>query len=428
MIRRIDQALYSKSMNHRLWLMCFFLFVTTLTSMAQLPSIMLMTPDSSFKQRDALVLLEGQALIGSNTLDNLFFKRIFRGGNLENSHLNAIAERSKGQNRAGFLAGGDLEFYNFRDTLFNRPELGLHVNIGTHYHGGINFSEDLFRTVFRGNKSFAGDTASLAPLSLQYQAWQKFGIGLFNKSTLSGFTLSLVEGQAYNSLIVTEANMYTSLTGDSLALSYNGEYLRSDTSRFGWANGSGVGVALDFDYNLPLKDHKGVISISMRDLGFVFWNKQSQKIQFDSITNWTGLNVDGVFDFATDSLHFPNMEDSIYRQVESRSFFAALPATIHLRYARYFSSHDFYEAGMIMLPNRAAIPMMYAGASHFVGEHFTFSERLYAGGYGRFGVGAEIQWMPKGSWLFRLGTKSLGGLTMSSARSRDIYFSIGKSF
>lgn len=395
---------------------------------AQLPSILLTTSDSTFRSKDALTILDASGAVGSNALDNLFMRKMMLGGHIESQHIDDLMGRLQDQNRAGFFGQAALELYNFRDTIFKNPDWGLSASFNTNYHAGLSFSKNLFNTVFRGNKQFAGDTISIGPMAVQFQAWQKLGLGIFSKRTLSGVTLSLVEGQAYHSMIFTDASLYTSQNGDSLSLSYNGEYIRSDENRRGWANGSGAGVAIDFDYNLPLSDKSGLISISLRDIGFVVWNESTERMRFDSVTTWQGLDIDDVFDLASDTLEFPQLSDSIFRKSERRNFITSLPASIHVRMIKFLNEMNFYEAGLSIWPSRAALPMIYGGMSHYLGDHFIFSERISFGGFGRFGIGAEMQWMPKGTWLLRCGSSNLAGFTMDNARGRDIYFTLGKSF
>jgi hypothetical protein len=401
--------------------------ITTL-SHAQTPSILLLSADSSYKLADGFVQLHGMGLVGANSLDNLFLKKSVLGGRLEDGHLDDLSSRMKDQNRAGFDIVSGLDFLNFRDTMFNHAQWGLRVGLSTNYHGALSFNRDLYNLVYRGNARFAGDTAHLAPLAAQYQAYQKFSVGIFNKHTLSSVTASLVAGQSYQSLIVTEGDLYTSPNGDSLALTYSGDYLQSDTAKSGWANGSGIGIAFDFDFNLPLQDGKGVISIAVRDVGFIVWNQLGKHYTFDSLTTWQGINVNDVFQLTTDTLDFPHLRDSLHYHVSRSGFVAPLPASVHLRFSRFFSSRSFYEAGISIWPNRAAVPFIYGGLNHFLSDHLLVSERVSFGGYSRWGIGAEIQWMPRGSWLIRAGSNHLEGFISDRAHGRDVYFTLAKTF
>lgn len=395
---------------------------------AQTPTLLLFTPDSSYRQSSSMIQLRGAGLLGANSLDNQFFNKSFFGGHLEDQHLNKLNDKMKSQNRAGMFANAGIDFYNFRDTLFRKRQWGIRAGASTNYHANMSYSKELFQTIYRGNKSFVGDTAQLGPLAANFQAWQKFSVGIFNKQNWSSVSLSLVAGQQYHSLIVSQADLYTSSLGDSLSLSYTGDYLRSDSTRNGFANGSGLGLALDFDFNLPLQDHKGVISISVQDIGFVAWNKRSQRFSFDSLTTWTGIEANNIFKLNTDTLDLPNLKDTLNYSRRNTAFTAPLPASIHLRYSRFFSEKNFYEAGITIWPNRAAVPLIYAGMSHFIGANFLLSERISYGGYGKFGVGIEAQWMPKGTWFLRAGTNHIEGFVSKNTYSTSAYFGISKFF
>ncbi len=392
----------------------------------QTATILLMRNDSSFEKTHSMVDLSSKGYIGANSLDLLFVKKSIFGGKLEDRYLDNIQKESHNTNRAGFLMNGGIDFYNFKDTLLHDSKLGLKISLSTNYHGSLSYTKDLFSLIYRGNSQFKGDTVSPGPLAAQYQAWQKFGVGIFNKKTYTSFTVSLVAGQAFQSLIVRNSDLYTSPTGDSLSLTYGGDYFQSDSAKSGLANGSGLGLCFDFDYNLPLEGNKGFISLSVRDIGFVFWNKQSKQTTFNSSNSFTGVEVNDLFLLNTDSVNFPNLKDSLRYTSSRKAFAAPLPASISMRLCRKFSDKDFYEAGLTIWPNKAAIPFIYAGLSHFVRPNLLFTERLSFGGYGRWGLGAEVQWMPKGSWVLKAGTHNLGGFTMGSSHSRDVYFTIAK--
>jgi hypothetical protein len=66
-----------------------------------------------------------------------------------------------------------------------------------------------------------------------------------------------------------------------------------------------LGAAIDVEYNLPLADHQGVISIAVYDAGFIVWNRMSEHFEFDSLTTWKGVNVNDVFSLTDDSLGIP---------------------------------------------------------------------------------------------------------------------------
>lgn len=408
----------------------FFILLLCMSNsvLAQTQTILLHTKDSSYQKSSSMIILSGNGLWGSNALDNNFMQKSIYGGLLETSHLEKIIDKMKSQNRAGFLANSSIQLYNFSDTLLKKPEWGLRAEFSSNYHGFLSFNRDLFKTIYKGNKTFEGQTVQLGPVIGGYQSWQKFGVGLFNKSNWSSITVSLVAGQQYQSLISNSAKLFTSKGGDSLSLVYAGEYLRSDTLKKGFANGSGLGVALDFNYNLPLAENNGIISISLRDIGFIAWNKNSQQFRYDSTSYWTGIDVSQVFQFGTDSLNSINLKDSLHFEKKTKNFATALPASAHVRYSNNINERNLYEAGILIWPNRAAVPLIYAGASQFLRPDLLLSERMSFGGYGKLGVGVEMQWMPKSSWFVQIGTNNIEGFISKNTSALSGYFSLAKFF
>src|SRR5690606_2844677 len=111
------------------------------------------TPDSSYRQSSSMIQLNGNGLAGSNSLDNNFLQKSFFGGHLEDAHLDKLYDKMKSQNRAGFMANGGIELYNFTDTLFSKSHWGLRACFSTNYHGYLSYNRDLYKTIYRGNKS-----------------------------------------------------------------------------------------------------------------------------------------------------------------------------------------------------------------------------------------------------------------------------------
>ena len=162
------------------------------------------------------------------------------GGKLDKNYLRSLADNMNEQNGVGVDVCAGFSFWNFSDTILNKPNLGFMAQLGTRYQGSLTFTRDFFEVGFLGNADFAGRTAELGPLNGNLQAFQKFGFGIFNKRTRSYVSLSLLEGQMMQNISLRKGDFFTSATGDSLSLQYNGEYIRSDTARRCLMNCSGV--------------------------------------------------------------------------------------------------------------------------------------------------------------------------------------------
>jgi hypothetical protein len=397
-------------------------------TIAQTPSLLLLSSDTAWNKKGMMILTGADAGISSNALNVGFLEKSILGGHLERGELEEIYSQLPTRSKIGYAVYSDVTFMNFSDTLFGNPELGIRASVSTNYEGYCGFSPRAFGLVYLGNGDFNKGNVDLGEFVYQNQAWQKIGFGLFNKSTLSGFTLSLVAGQSFQSLTLDETQFYTSQLGDSLTLSVDGNYIRSDANRKGLANGSGLGACLDFDLNVPLSDKSALMSISVRNLGFVFWNRKTETRALNRSFEWNGLDVSNWLSGATDTLELPSWVDTIQAPGKQGSNLKFLPSSFQFRYMEKITRRTYIESGCSVLSNRIALPYLYAGAMHVFNSHWSVSERIGYGGYGKFAVGAELQWLSQNSWFMRLGSSQLEGWLLSKARGRNVFLNFGKSF
>ena len=395
---------------------------------AQTPSLLLLSSDTAWNKKGMMILANGDAGISTNALNVGFLQKSILGGHLERDELKEIYNQLPTQSTIGYAVHSDLTFMNFSDTLFGNPKLGIRASLSTNYEGYCGFSPKAFGLVYLGNGEYNRGSVDLGKFIYRNQAWQKIGFGLFNKSTLSGFTLSFVAGQSFQSLTLDEAQFYTSPFGDSLELNVDGNFWRSDANRKGLANGSGLGACLDFDFNLPLLDRSALMSVSVRNLGFVFWNRNTETRALSDTFQWNGLDVTNWLSGATDTLELPRWVDTIQVQGTFKQAVKLLPATIYFRYMKRINRSSYIESGFSYFPNRVAAPLVYAGMLHMLSSQFSIGERVNYGGYGKFAIGIELQWLSRNSWFLRAGSAQLEGWISSKARGRNVFLNVGKSF
>jgi len=395
---------------------------------AQTPSQLLLARDSSFRNSFAMVMADAEGGVGSPVLDRRFFSTMTLGGRLNDWHTEMLLFDMDEVNRVGLSGRGQLSFYGMADTIAGRSDLGLRVSIASSWYGQAGFSRGLYELIFKGNANHVGDSMALGPFSGQYQTWQKFGLGVFNKRTFSGATLSFVTGQDFQRLEVRDASLYTNLLADSLSMSYTGEYMRSDTANKGWGAGNGLGMALDLEYNRPLAGNNGFISLTLRDFGVVGWNKNTEVYQFDSVTTWQGYSTEQLFGLDGGPIVSPNWRDSIDVEMERGVKWQMLPFSVHLRMLRYFTTNTLMDFSIRLQPGHYSVPLVQAGLSHFIGDRMILSGRAGVGGFGTFSLGAEVQWMPGGNWYLRAGTNNAAGLIMPAARSIDAFATVAYFF
>ena len=404
----------------------FLLFVCQCT-IAQVPSLLLLQADSV--PEDRLLMTMGARLeFGSTVFDNAFLGKFVLGGNISDQSIDNISSRLSDVNHAGFNALAGLAVYSFEDSVFGVSNLGLSAGFSTMYDGQLSISRDAFDLIFKGNEMFRGGEAELSPTYFQNLAFQKFGLGVFDKNDYSGIMISLVNGQQLQRFELDESRLFTSAMGDSLHLSYTGEFAGSDTSRTGFGVLTGVGVALDANINLPMPDNRGFISLSFENMGFISWLNGFETYRFDSSATWTGINANGIFDFNTDTLGFDQLRDTIHtvRTVESRT--TGLPSRVKLNFLRRTGERDYYEAGVILQPNRSSIPLLHAGYTAGLGKSHFITLRALFGGYQYFRMGWQYQALVRNSWYVSVGMDNWPGVFSGHAQGMSGSFSVAKYF
>jgi hypothetical protein len=395
---------------------------------AQTPSILLLGKDTAWSSRGMMIMVGGDAGISTNALNVDFLEKSILGGHFERNELKELYDGLPSESKLGYAVHSEITFLSFADTLLGNPNLGVRASLSTNYEGYCGFRPNAFGLVYLGNGDLKPGIVDIGEFIYGNQAWQKMGFGLFNKSTLSGFTLSLVAGQSFQSLAIDEAQFFTSAVGDSLSLDLDGVFTRSNAKRKGLANGNGLGACIDFDFNLPLADKSGMMSFSARNMGFIVWNSKTETRTLNTALQWNGLDVTNWLSGATDTLELPTWTDSVRTPGELKETFRFLPASFSFRYMKRITSAGYIETGCSFFPNRVAFPLAYVGMMHLIGNGFSIGERISYGGYGNFAMGMEVQWLSRSAWFVRAGAAQLEGWLFAKAGGRNLFLNVGKSF
>lgn len=391
---------------------------------AQTPSLWFLNPDTSWRSSYVMMGTDASIDWGSNALNRSFMSKMVMGGHIGSVQNEALYGRMSQVNRLGAESHVGLSFYNFSDSLLGFPNLGLRVGVSMEAAANAGFDRDFFKLTFIGNTDFLGDSVELGPLYADYQVFEKFGLGVFNKRNLSFIQLSAVNGQDMQSMRLDRLKMFTSADATAISLDYAGDYWQADTTKSGFGQTKGFGFALDGDLNIPLEDNRGVVSLSVRNLGYIKWNDQTVHEQADTNFVWSGVNVDDVIALSENGFQLPRLKDTLAVESERRSVVMSLPTSIQFRMIRKLKGGKSYEAGLRFMPNRVSIPFLYAGFNHFVAPGLMLTERITYGGYGNLNLGLEAQWMIDNRVYLRLGTNQAFGYLFDSARGMNAFVGI----
>lgn len=369
----------------------------------------LMDADSSLTKAPVVFDLSGEAAWRSNAVDSEMLDHLVFGGHIERPLIERQSDRMSEYMRLGAGYRGQLRFLIMRDSVINLKDWGWQVQLENRNHLEVAAPRDLFDLTFKGNNpDFLGVEAELGETWIDRAVYQKFGFGMLHKPTLSGFVISAVNGQSFDRLYLLEGSLFTSESGDSLAVGMNGDWIRSDEEVRGFGAGNGIGVALDGVFNLPLKENKGVVSIGLRDFGFVQWNEATSHSQTDTLWTFDGVEVSDFINDGSDVL--PQFNDSLFLTTETKRQNRWLPGYAYTRLMHKIHDRDFFEVTMVFRPVNAFVPLFSVGYHYRLPGRALLGATARYGGYGglRAGISAE-KWFGD-RWFAALTTEDVYGL------------------
>jgi hypothetical protein len=395
--------------------------LTTIGLNAQ--KLLLMGADSSFRSAAVMITMEGEGEIRSNTIQNAFLDKLVFGGHIDRGLIDAQEKHMNDVNMLGGNFRGNLTMRLMSDSLFRNPNWSWQVTMGSRTLLETTFSKDLFHLAFRGNADFLDEYAFLSSTGLLLTNYQKLGGGIFHKESLSGFTVSVVNGQSFNAFDLELGRLFTSAEGDSLSFNYLTSSTRSDTSVSGLGSGPGIGMAFDGVLNFK-QGEDGYIQLALHDFGFVSWNNATLVGNNEGTMNWTGLELT---DILNDDSTLPSFNDSLTINEKQGSTKRWLPGSFDARIMRKVGQSAFYEIGFAIRPVIAYNPMLFAGYHHNFNEKTLVGATGTYGGYGRLRFGLSVEHLFGKSVYLAIGTSDVYGAASGKGYGRDAYLKVNYS-
>ncbi|HSY75855.1 MAG TPA: DUF5723 family protein [Bacteroidia bacterium] len=257
-----------------------------------------------------------------------------------------------------------------------------------------DFSRNVFNMAFYGNAMYAGQTAKLVPFSLNMLNYQQAEIGMvvtnFGGKGVFGIGVSFLAGQQFLSINAQNASLYTDPTGQNLQFSTNTEMYQTDTA----GNRkplNGYGASMDLYFKAPLKIGKrnSTISLSLTDIGFMFWNNKSLYYHKDTSYYYDGVSINNITDLQNVSFNSTS-KDSLqnkYIPYAKKSFFSSIPSTLSINSTTDFGKYHL-ELGYWYIFNANAVGYYYIQGDKYIANKWMAAAQLGFGGYGT--VNAEL--------------------------------------
>jgi hypothetical protein len=340
--------------------------------------------------------LRFEGYYNSRSLTNEFTSFFVNGGYIDTNLKNEISNDLSEENRIGAEVSYGINYRNYKSHLLGKPEWGWYTSLEDISNYYAVFSKNAFDLVFFGNSRFSGDTVQLADLRGEALHYQKFTFGGFHKNNNSSIGISLLKGQSYGGLNISNADLYTAPLGEELSLNLNGNYKQSDTLHNGRDAFNGWGISTDMVFYLNTGKNRNVkfqnaFRISIQNLGFIKWNEKSLETQLDSTYNFNGFEVNDLFD--SSSYDFADRaKDSLKIDPVNKSFTTILPFTFSFAKIADPYSKDKLQGiyGARMRAFCQYKPLFFVGLFYKPVEKLNMNVYASVGGYGGFKLGYSL--------------------------------------
>lgn len=231
-------------------------------------------------------LFRYQLSTGSNVLPFSMVGKMAFGGYIGSDITANIESKLKEKNRAGLYQSIGLGIY----PLMSRFDDGVRgsavgvskartsprklsaIGIRNVQTAGLQFTDDAFRLVFRGNGYYKGKELAVGENFIQNLGYNSVDF-LWAGST-SRVTVSVLQVTSFSRIQTGDMKLFTSALGDSLA--FNGRYLSATTANLGWGS-KGMGIAISMDKLISFRgfgSYKGSgklhhLGLGVRDFGVI---------------------------------------------------------------------------------------------------------------------------------------------------------------
>ena len=378
------------------------------------------------------VNLHAEYELNSTAIQNDLVDKFIWGGAIDSATKTRSQKRLKAENRIGgsYFAGA---------TAFFGPEKSkYHFVAGLKQVEMLNaaFSSDLYNLAMYGNKMYEGKTANIGNTSINHYKYQEIKLGLIwdNIDTTAklGCSLSYLKGQTLDQFNSTSGAIYTAPDASQINFNMNGSLVMSDTSKgknnLGTFNGNGLSA--EFFAYMPYTSKLGKSSffVSVNNLGFIKWNKNTVNYSTDTTYIYKGVTVNNVFQLNDASVKNLTKDSLVKKLTQNgkQSMSTNLPMSLFILHTLKFSKLFSLNTGFRQLFNANYKPYLYAEGQFMLHANFSATAQLGYGGYGRLSGGVNFEYKVK-TFFIRLGSNAVQGYILpKQSLGQGVFLSLSK--
>lgn len=403
--------------------------------------LFLTNPDSLagfFESNKVVISVDGGVHQQGNAITNSFINKFINGGFIDND----LKDKQELTTEENLLSGG----FNFGinamlapDSLFGSNRFGWVIGLSHVDDLSARFTNDVFNTVFYGNKSYAGKTADLSNTGVRYQRFQQLNIGFFEKSTLSYVSLGVVRGNLFADLTLADAGLFTEETGEYVELSADGRFHISDTANTSGLVMNGIGGVVNFELNFPVHfnnrpEKPSYLRFGGHNVGFTRWNKETVNYELDSTYHYEGFLIDDLAEFGNLDQSAENVVDSLVPDASYESYIMTTPGWFYLSWFSPLGKSLFYELEVRTKIYAFHLPELKARLIYKPGERWLAGVNATYGGYGgyesssAFRGGIFLSAFIGNHFMVHAESDHITGWFMENAKGRSAYLKLSYFF
>lgn len=333
----------------------------------------------------------GNADYASNAITSKFAYNFIKGSYLDSTLKNSVSSKLQKENRLGYELNYGLYAVVAHDTIRHKRVFNFFFALRHKDYFNASFTNDDFNLAFGGNASYAGKTAIISPLVTNSLIYQQAEIGLvctnFGGGAQFGVGFSFLAGQQYMGFNASSASLYTDTYGQSLLLNSNAQFWQSDTSKGYLTRLNGTGASMDVYFSAPYllgkRKKKGVISVSVTDIGFIWWNKNSLSYQKDTAYSYNGITINSISDLQNanfNSLSKDSLKNK-YFLLKKGGFYAPIPTQLKINTNTALCQKFHLQLGYWYLFNANDIGYIYAQGDKYFSHNWILSLQAGYGDY-----------------------------------------------
>lgn len=325
--------------------------------------------------------------VNSNALTNSFFKSyLYTKSYIDDDMKQQQVDRFKKSN----TIGSDIKAGLYGQYKIN----SIRIEAGLSYRdfNSAQFSSDAFKLLFYGNSMYAGQTASLDPMSVYNVNYQTLYMGL--KKTVGkkqniqlGARLGFVRGGRLQKIRSSNISLYTDNAGAYLTLNGKFDVAYTDDSVYTRVPNM-HGGGLTSDYFFSIKGKRSEFAVELLDVGFIRWNDVST-FSGDGSYTYDGVQIDNLIGgngIVLDPINFTTIFENMGVSKKIKDVTYMLPSTLHVSYYRHLSPKISVTGGVRQQFVLGYIPKVYGKLAYYVNKDFVLIPTLSYGGFGRADV------------------------------------------